>query len=338
MTHRPHPPFYLSFFLFTTDPQPGDPGARERLLSQIEELVAMGYSGFELPIPPSDPANALKELEAYRELRAILDQRGFAHVELTTNVAATQAFDPTSEDGAVREAALSYLKSRVDITAALRGKVMMGPIVFPYGQRPAGPDGEPLWSDALQAFLPSGYRRAATVLAELADHAASLDVLLAIEPITHWETAAPNTLEQLQAFLDLVPNPQLGVVIDSAHEVLDGAGPERFAAQVATLAAASRLHYVQVSAPDRGRLDRSWLPWGAFLERVLPHYQGPLAIEMFNALPVFQPLLRLSRRKYWIAGVDIPSDAASAMEAAAGSLLASREAFTAAMAQLHPHP
>jgi hypothetical protein len=145
-------------------------------------------------------------------------------VELTTNVAATQAFDPTSEDGAVREAALSYLKSRVDITAALRGKVMMGPIVFPYGQRPAGPDGEPLWSDALQAFLPSGYRRAATVLAELADHAASLDVLLAIEPITHWETAAPNTLEQLQAFLDLVPNPQLGVVIDSAHEVLDGAG------------------------------------------------------------------------------------------------------------------
>jgi sugar phosphate isomerase/epimerase len=336
MSFSPQPRFYLSFFLFTTDPQPNDPVARERLLAQVEELVTMGYSGFELPIPPSDPAGAAAEVDAYGELRALLDQRGFAGVELTTNVAATPAFDPTSEDAAVRSAALDYLKSRVEITAALRGKVMMGPIVFPYGQRPLGPDGQALWSDALQAWLSSGYQRAVSVLQELADHAAMVDVRLAIEPITHWETAAPNTLEQLLAFLDLVPNPQLGVVIDSAHEVLDGAGPERFAEQVAALAAAGRLHYVQVSAPDRGRLDRSWLPWGPFLETVLSYYQGPLAIEMFNALPTFQPLLRLSRRKYWIAGVDAPSDTASAMEAAAGSLAAAREAFTAAATKLQP--
>lgn len=336
MSHSPQPRFYLSFFLFTTDPQPSDPVCRERLLAQVEELVTMGYSGFELPIPPSDLAGAADELEAYRVLRSLLDQRGFADVELTTNVAVTASFDPTSEDASVRAAALDYLKSRVDITAALRGKVMMGPIVFPYGQRPVGADGQVLWSDALQAWLPGGYHRAAPVLNELADHAASVDVRLAIEPITHWETAAPNTLEQLMAFLDLVPNPQLGVVIDSAHEVLDGAGPERFADQVASLAAAGRLHYVQVSAPDRGRLDRSWLPWGPFLERVLPHYQGPLAIEMFNALPVFQPLLRLSRPKYWIAGVDEASDAASAMEAAAASLAAARAGFAAATTKLQP--
>jgi sugar phosphate isomerase/epimerase len=159
-------------------------------------------------------------------------------------------------------------------------------------------------------------------------------VRLAIEPISHWETAAPNTLAELQAFLELVPNPQLGVVIDSAHETLDGAGPECFAAQVAALAAAGRLHYVQLSPPDRGRLDRSWLPWTPFLERVLPHYNGPLAIEMFNALPVFQPLLRLSRRKYWIAGVDVPSDAPSAMDVAAASLAASRQAVAAVLATL----
>jgi D-psicose/D-tagatose/L-ribulose 3-epimerase len=329
--------FYLSFFLFTTDPQPGDPIARERLIGQIEELVAMGYSGFELPIPPGDPAAAAAEIEAYRNLRDQLDQRGLATVALTTNVAATAAFDPSSEDPAVREAALRYLRSRVEITAALRGKVMMGPIIFPYGLRPLAPDGQPLWSDALQSWLGDGYLRAAGVLAELADHAASLDVRLAIEPISHWETAAPNTLEQLQDFLELVANPFLGVVIDSAHEVLDGAGPERFAEQVAALAAAGRLHYVQLSAPDRGRLDRSWLPWGSFLERILPHYQGPLAIEMFNALPVFQPLLRLSRRKYWIAGVDAPSDAASAMQAAQASLQASRQALDAALIQLQHH-
>lgn len=326
------PAYYLSFFLFTTDPQPAEPAARTRLLAQVKELVAMGYAGFELPIPPSDMVDPQGEVEAYRQLRQCLDAEGFGSVALTTNVAATPTYDPTSEDPMVRRAALAYLKSRVQITAALGGSVMMGPLVFPYGQRPRGPGGGEIWSDALQAVLPGGYQRAAGVLAELADHAVDLGVRLAIEPISHWETAAPNTLEQLQAFLERVPNRQLGVVIDSAHETLDGAGPERFASQVAELAAAGRLHYVQLSAPDRGRLDRSWLPFEPFLERILPFYKGPLAIEIFNALPAFQPLLRLSRRNYWISGVDDPSDAPSAMEVAAASLAASRAAVNATLA------
>lgn len=336
MSPRPEPAYYLSFFLFTTDPQPGDHDSRERLLRQIHQLVAMGYSGFELPIPPSDPGKAEVELEAYHQLRLSLDAEGLDSVAFTTNVAATPLYDPTSADSAVREAALRYLKSRVDITAALRGSVMMGPLIFPYGARPLGQDGFELWSDALQSALPAGYRRAAGVLTALAEHALERNVRLAIEPITHWETSAPNTLQQLLAFLEQVSHPQLGVVIDSAHELLDGAGPDRFAVQVQSLAAARRLHYVQLSAPDRGRLDQSWLPWQQFLERVLPHYDGPLAIEMFNALPAFQPLLRLSRPKYWIPEVDVPSQAPSAMEVAASSLQASREAVVNALTRLEP--
>ena len=334
MPDRLPPDFYLSFFLFTTDPQPADAAARERLLGQIEALVAQGYGGFELPIPPPRPGiDPAAEVEPYRQLRQALDDRGLQAVALTTNVAATATFDPTHPDPAVRRAALAYLASRVAITAALRGRVMMGPIVVPYGQRPSW-GGETLWSDGLQAALPDAYRRAAEVLAPLADEAVRHDVRLAIEPITHWETAAPNTLEQLLAFLERVASPQLGVVIDSAHEVLDGAGPEVFAQQVAALAAARRLHYVQLSAPDRGRLDRCWLPWAPFLEAVLPHYDGPLAIEMFNALPPFQPLLRLSRPKYWIEGVDAPGDAPSALAMAEVSLQRARREVEAALARL----
>lgn len=334
MPVRAEPPFYLSFFLFTTDPQPGDPLACGRLLDQVERLVAQGYSGFELPIPPPGPGRDLAaEVEAYHRLRQALDDRGLTAVAFTTNVAATALFDPTHPDPAVRRSALAYLRSRVAITAALRGRVMMGPIVVPYGQRPTWA-GETLWSDGLQAALPEAERRAAEVLAELAAVAVDHDVRLAIEPITHWETAAPNTMEQLLLFLERVASPQLGVVIDSAHEVLDGAGPEVFAQQVAALAAAGRLHYVQLSAPDRGRLDRCWLPWEPFLAAVLPHYDGPLAIEMFNALPPFQPLLRLSRRKYWIEGVDAPTDAPSALAMAEVSLQRARREVAAALARL----
>lgn len=298
MTPHPTPEFYLSLFLFCDDLQPQDQAARQQTVWRVQQLQAMGYRGVEMPIAPTGLQDPRQELEHYRLLRQELDAAGCAEVAITTNVAVTARFDPTAESAEQRRQALAYLRSRLDITAALRGTVMMGPLVFPYAQRPRGEDGALLWSDDLQASWPRACDRARPVLEALAQQASELQVKLAIEPISHWEMPAFNTLEQVMAFVETIANPQLGVVIDSAHEVLDGAGPERFAQQVARLATAGRLHYLQLSAPDRGRLDQCWLPWQPFLQAVLPHYQGPWAIEIFNALPVFQPLLRLSRRLY----------------------------------------
>ena len=85
----------------------------------------MGYAGFDLPIAPTpDPA---ADLEHYVAFRQALDEAGLPPFGVTTNVAVTAAFDPTSPDPVVCEAALAYLESRVDITAALGGKVMAGP-------------------------------------------------------------------------------------------------------------------------------------------------------------------------------------------------------------------
>ncbi len=105
-------------------------------------------------------------------------------------------------------------------------------------------------------------------------------------------------------FLNGIENSQIGAVIDSAHETLDGDGAEIFKEQVKILAEQNRLHYIQVSAPDRGAIHTSWLPWKSFLEPVLQYYD-PIAVEIFNAIPAFINSLRLSRRKYWIPGEDI---------------------------------
>jgi len=156
-------------------------------------------------------------------------------------------------------------------------------------------------------------------LNELGAYAQDKNVKVAIEPITHWETPGPNTLAQLTSFLTMVPNKQIGVVVDSAHETLDGAGPEVFADQVASLAADGRLHYVQASSPDRGRLDECWLPWSSLLKPLLDSYEGPVAIEIFNAVPAFAAGLRLSRRKYWIPGLDCEAQGPSAYDVAKAS-------------------
>lgn len=297
---------YLSFFMFTTNLQPGNPDYTKVIIQHMSELRKLGYSGFDMPIFPNESWYHRREVDTYTELKRALDRAGLDDMGFTTNVAATRTFDPTSPYREQREAALGYLKSRVDITAALGGTIMAGPIVFPYNVFPATDQGTPIWSDALQAWAEPRYRHARPVLNELGEYAERSNVALAIEPVDHWETPAPNTLGDVLAFLAGVPSRQVGAVIDSAHVVLGSSGPEAFKQEVIALAASDRINYVQVSAPDRGAVRDSWIPWDVFLGTVLPVYPGPLLIEVFNAIPAFLESLHLTRRKFWIPGQDEP--------------------------------
>jgi D-psicose/D-tagatose/L-ribulose 3-epimerase len=297
---------YLSFFMFTTNLQPGNPDYTKVIIQHMSELRKLGYSGFDMPISPNDLGDTRPQAESYLELKRALDRAGLDDMGFTTNVAATRTFDPTSPYREQREAALAYLKSRVDITAALGGTIMAGPIVFPYNVFPATDEGAPIWSDALQAWAEPRYRRALPVLDELGEYAESSNVRLAIEPVDHWETSAPNMVGDVLAFLAGVPSRQVGAVVDSAHVVLGSSGPEAFKKEVIALAESDRLNYVQVSAPDRGAVRDSWIPWETFLGTILPVYSGPLLIEVFNAIPAFLESLHLTRRKFWIPGEDEP--------------------------------
>ncbi len=319
-------PTYFSFFMFDSNTRLYDKRLRKSYIHHMLELVKYGYSGFELHTERSAEFSVAyptyaDEVEAYAAFRREVDQAGLETVELTTNVGVTPTLDPSSSDAGVRQAGLEFLRSRIDITAALRGKIMMGPVVIPYGAFVhSAPNGEPVWSDALQDELVMRYRNAAPALNAVGEYAKSHDVKVAIEPITHWETPGPNKLSQLMEFLETVPSPQIGAIIDSAHEALDGDGPEEFASQVAELASAGRLHYAQASPPDRGTLESSWLPWSPIFKPLLSHYSGPVAIEIFNAVRGFAEGLRLSRRKFWIPGIDPESSLPSAYDVAKASL------------------
>ena len=296
---------YISFFMFTTNLQPDDGDYQSRLIRHMKALWERGYRGFEFPIAPTDPGRYARDFDSYRALRDQMDAQGLEEAKITTNVMATRSCDPSSPYREQRDRARDYLMSRIDITRALRGRIMMGPIVIPYGVYPVTDFNDPIWSDTLQLALEARYANAAPVLNDLGQYAQKdMSVKLAIEPITHWETPGPNKLCQLMEFLDKVPCKQVGVVIDSAHETLDGDGPERFAEQVAVLAGQERLHYVQASAPDRGALHTCWLNWQSFLTPILRVYAGPVAVEIFNAIPAFLNSLRLTRRKFWIPEED----------------------------------
>jgi sugar phosphate isomerase/epimerase len=191
---------YFSLFMFTVDLQPSDPQYTKVLVRHMRELMDLGYSGFDLPIFPTPTRNHRREVENYRTFKRALDEAGLGALAFTTNVAATRTFDPTSPYREQREAGLAYLKSRVDITAALGGSIMAGPIVFPWNVFPVTDANVPLWSDALQEWLKPRYRSAQSVLNKLGEYGAERGVRLAIEPVDHWETPAPNmVIRQLLA-------------------------------------------------------------------------------------------------------------------------------------------
>ncbi|HET9872484.1 MAG TPA: sugar phosphate isomerase/epimerase family protein [Propionibacteriaceae bacterium] len=296
----------FSFFMFTADLQPDNPAYTEVIARHIKELSRYGYDGFDLPIAPTPLTDHRAEIQSYLNLRRRLEDLGLGDVRISTNVATTRRFDPTSPYREQREAALSYLRSRIDITAALGGSLMAGPVIFPYNVYPVTDDGQPIWSDALQDWLVPGYARARGVLEKLGEYAGERGVTVGIEPVDHWEQVAPNLVGDVADFLDGFVGANVGVCIDSSHVVLGSEGPETFRRQVDRLAAGRKISSIHLSAPDRGQLADSWIPWRTFLGPILPSYGGPFLVEVFNAVPAFLSSFRLTRRKFWIPGEDAP--------------------------------
>ena len=308
----PNAPFqrdvFFSFFMFTADLRPHDPGYTRVLIDHLKALTDMGYDGFDVHIAsPDGPVDHELEVESYVGLRKAFDKAGLAEVKFTTNVGTTRTFDPTSPYEEQRRQARSYLKSRVAITRVLGGdSIMSGPFLYPYGVFPVTDAGEPIWSDALRDWMESRYHAARPVFEELAKYAAEQKVKLAIEPVKSWETPPPNMVSEALDFLDGLRHSQGGVTIDTAQVVMESQGPSIFKDNVARAVRRDRLYYVHISAPDRGAVRDSWIPWELILNEIEPVYRGPYLVEVFNAIPPFDSSMRMTRRRFWRPGEDNP--------------------------------
>jgi sugar phosphate isomerase/epimerase len=299
---------FFSFFMFTADLRPDDTDYRQVLVEHLKTLTEMGYDGFDVHIASQPPTVDHKlEVESYARLKDAFDEAGLEDAKFSTNVGGTRTFDPTSPYKEQREQALAYLKSRVDITWVLGGEsIMSGPFLYPYGVFPLTDLDEPMWSDALKDWMEPRYLAARSVLQELAEHAATKGVKLAIEPVKSWETPGPNSVSEVLDFLDGVESTQCGVLIDTAQVVMESAGPSTFRDNVARAARQDRLYSVHISAPDRGAVHDSWILWDAILGEIDPVYSGPYLVEVFNAIPPFDASMRMSRRRFWRPGEDDP--------------------------------
>jgi len=176
--------------------------------------------------------------------------------------------------------------------------IMAGPFLYPYGVFPTTDLGEPIWSDALQDWMKLRYSAARSIFRELAEYASNKGVKLAIEPVKSWETPPPNMVSEVLNFLERDETLPCGVTIDTAQVVMESQGPTTFKENVSRACRQKRLHYVHISAPDRGAIHDSWIPWNIVLRELEPVYHGPYLIEIFNAIPPFDNSMRMARRRF----------------------------------------
>ena len=315
---------FFSFFMFTADLRPHDKAYTQILINHLKALTQLGYTGFDMHIAsPSGTLDFVKELDNYKQLKEAFNSAGFSDIRFNTNVGTTRSFDPTSPYQEQREEALRYLKSRVDITSILGGKqaIMSGPFLYPYGVFPITDDGQSLWSDALQDWMKPRYEDAISIFKELSAYAIQKEVVLAIEPIKNWESPPPNMVSEVLDFCDMLGDiSPCGVALDTAQCVMESQGPQVFNSNVERAIQKGRLCYVHISAPDRGKIHDSWIPWQLMLSEIDPVYSGPYLIEVFNAVPPFESSMRMTRRRYWRPGEDPESSYPSAYEIAASAM------------------
>jgi D-psicose/D-tagatose/L-ribulose 3-epimerase len=240
--------------------------------SDLDKLVEKGAEGFELPGTLSTPSDCDRVGQYIKR----------HHFPAVLNVAVDHDRDPSSADKNLRIAGIKYLESRIDCAEAVGATILAGPIVLPLGNFPnfAG-------RDLREKYILPKLKIAQESLKEVSDYAQKKGIQLAFEYVTHWETPGLNTLRETNEFVKALNHPNFGVTLDMSHEVLDGEGPLVFAEQLKELNDMKKLFYVQVTGPNRGDLEFSWVPWKEFLTPLKKIWTGPLAVEMMNAVPPF---------------------------------------------------
>ena len=200
----------------------------------IRKVADMGYDGVEIPFNDLD----LLDVEATRRAR---EQAG---VGLTACAVLMPGTNVTSPDASERQIGVERLKRMVDITAAMGGDAMGGPLYAPVGQLTGLARTADEWAWGVE-----GLRAAA-------EHAGTADIVLAIEPLNRFETHFLNTTDDAIRLVREVGHPNLTVQVDTFH-----ANIEEKDTPAAIRAAGDFLGHFHASESDRGVPGTGQVPW-----------------------------------------------------------------------------
>ncbi len=226
----------------------------------LAKLKAAGFDGVEIPVFGGTPAD-------YKPVRAELDKLGLKCTTVTILTKETNAISP---DAAIRQKAVEWLKTVVEINHVLGAEAVCGPYHSAIGEfSGTGP-------------IADEKKRSADVLRQAAEFAKQANLMMAVEYLNRFECYLITTAAQAVELVKMVDHPNLRTMYDSFHAHIEEKDP---AAAIRTVAPV--LAHVHISENDRGTPGTGQVNWDdTFATLTEIKYDGWMTIEAFGrALP-----------------------------------------------------
>ena len=193
--------------------------------------------------------------------RSLLDDHGIA-ATCSLGLPADRSFPQQPE------AAVSFLRSAVEVAASLKSPVLTGVL---YGSLGALPGHAP--TEEERVVVADGLRR-------VARHAKSLGVRIGLEPVNRYETHLVNLAEQALDLIERIGEENVFLHLDTYHMNIEEKG---FAEPI--LNAGRRLAYIHLSESDRGVPGTGNVVWDDVFRALAEiDYDGDLVLESFVAV------------------------------------------------------
>jgi D-psicose/D-tagatose/L-ribulose 3-epimerase len=123
------------------------------------------------------------------------------------------------------------------------------------------------------------YMHTAEGLHALAEYAQQHNVIIALEPMSHFRTHLANTPDQIMRLIGMADHPSLRALLDTYHVVCEVRDY-----RLALLALAPRLYALHACENDRGAPGRGLIPWEAiFLTLNEIGFDGYIGLETYNS-------------------------------------------------------
>ena len=200
---------------------------------------------------------------------ALLDAAREADVALSVCGAFGPDRDVSHESPERRSAGVAYLKTCIDIAAAVGSPHIAGPMFSATGKARLLPDAE---REQQRVW-------AAESLREVADYAAARGVTLAIEPLNRFETDLVNTVEQGLDLCTRIDRDNVGLLLDTFHMNIE----EKSIAD-GIRSAGDRVFHMHMCENDRGTPGTGHVEWGDVFARARLHrIRGPARDRIVHA-------------------------------------------------------
>ena len=167
-----------------------------------------------------------------------------------------------------RADALTQMKSQLSVMAEIGGRLAMTPASYGMFSKRLPPFTSPRTEEEDEVVL-------VDVFGQLAEHAASEGVTIALEPLNRYENHMINTLGQAFALCEQIGSDHLGIAADTYHMNIEEADP-----LAALIDVAPKLSHVQLSDSNRLEPGAGHIDWTATLQAVwAAGYDQELAYE-----------------------------------------------------------